>query len=571
MTLFVALGVLSLFYCRYSIRSRTEKRAGVISIKTAVEEEKKEEIKSHQYVSPCVVQRFGRVAMITQSMKNAPAIYEGRKRKSKRKTQIVYLNADGNVNSASEKRQTNRPILNNPSQSFSSHDGGQVPINFDLSSSSGDEKSSGFEKSISDITMPKQSSSVDLSSKYVNMMQEKTPRMARKIRSHKSDLHHILHRREAAPGMNSRLKKDLALGVDLSDCSDDSYPDGFPLSSDGEDMEEVVDCFSLSSDSGNVDDAFSLSSDSDDIKMTKDGGDISDSSGSQDENEHTAVDSSSNDLARKYGDLLQEKTPRLVRKIRSHKPDLHHILQRRREVPGMKSQLKRDLALGVDLSDCSDDSYPDKVGGGMFSLSTDSGRGSVGDSSCDSEIDTDNFSESTVILIEVPSSPTHRIAVKQRIVSELFTKPKQNNLLLQRIQKNHDGIQKVGLKRRAQGIEDSFVLNTRARRTSTLANRARAHSKLQKRIEQRKTTTTNMKDGGVKKDGRVDIESMKLGNNDRSSSFKLFEEKKAMVKNYTAHQSLREHSLEAQRLEAKAALKARVGRRKKKLHATGEF
>jgi hypothetical protein len=52
------------------------------------------------------------------------------------------------------------------------------------------------------------------------------------------------------------------------------------------------------------------------------------------------------------------------------------------------------------------------------------------------------------------------------------------------------------------------------------------------------------------------------------NSFELFEEKKAMVKKYTAHQSLRAHSLEAQRLDAKSALKARV--EKKKLRATGE-
>lgn len=118
-------------------------------------------------------------------------------------------------------------------------------------------------------------------------------------------------------------------------------------------------------------------------------------------------------------------------------------------------------------------------------------------------------------------------------------------------------------------MEDSYVLNTRARRSSILANQARAHTKLQRRIEQRKCITTACTDaaGGEERTaphspsgpqpspGRRIIDGM--------SSFEIFNEKKGMVKNYTAHQSLREHSLEIQRQEAKASLKLRVSEKKK--------
>jgi hypothetical protein len=52
-------------------------------------------------------------------------------------------------------------------------------------------------------------------------------------------------------------------------------------------------------------------------------------------------------------------------------------------------------------------------------------------------------------------------------------------------------------------------------------------------------------------------EDPKKINFNRLSSFEVFNEKKTMVKNYTAHQELRKQSLETQRKEAKAFLHAR--------------
>jgi hypothetical protein len=191
----------------------------------------------------------------------------------------------------------------------------------------------------------------------------------------------------------------------------------------------------------------------------------------------------------------------------------------------------------------------------------------------DSDHDDDN-----VVVTEIPPSPItpHRLSVTRGVVSNLFTKPKQNGSLAQRVRKNREVIEKVGMKRHAQGIEDSFVLNTRARRTSILANQERARRNLQKRIEQKKIISS---DGDpmqtVDDQGKEDELSVEGGRNlegkspnpmtmNKLSSFEAFKEKKEIVKNFTAHQTLREQAREAQRREAKAALEVRKHNRKKK-------
>jgi hypothetical protein len=322
------------------------------------------------------------------------------------------------------------------------------------------------------------------------------------------------------------------------------------VSNDGEDIEKVVDMFDLSSDS-------------DDIEKTNNGGEDNDNCASLLEDEHSVIENSSRDIVRSYDDIMQEKTPTIVRKIRSHKPDLRRILRERKAAP-----------------DCSYDSYPDEgVGDDMYCLSSDSDgednasySENVSSESKDNEnSESDGSGANLTETATSAASAAHLTAAKRRVVSDLFTNPKQNdNSLSQRIRKNREGIQKVGLKRRVQGIEDSFVLNTGARRSSAIANQARARTKLQKRIDQRKSIikSTDEGGGGVKNDDQVDApgisrDSIKFINNvDRPSSFKAFKEKKTILKNYTAHQSLREHSLEAQRQEAKAALKLRVSRKK---------
>jgi hypothetical protein len=389
-----------------------------------------------------IVQRFGeqkkaspynpRFTRIMASLKKTPAYQEGLKRK-----EIVPLDADGIVNvvNTGSERQTKTPILNDHNQSFSSYDGGQVAISFDLSSSDVYDDDDDYDRSSREEV-----STVDMS-QYVNTMQEKTPELAKKIRAHRADLRRILQKSNANKEVRSQMKAD---GANLSDSSDDSYPD------DGVDA-----CFSLSSDSG------------------------IDSGSENSENEDNDSSSSS---------------------------------------------------------------------------------------------DTDD----SLTLNEIACAK-HRIAVKEDIVSDLFIKPKRNGSLLQRIQKNRDGIQKIGLKRRVQGIEESFVLNTQAHRSSILANQSRAHTKLQKRIKQRKiiTASTDEVGDGVKEEqsqassDRVTTDQQTAVGEGSSrslqklTSFEVFKEKKAMVIHYTAHQSLRRHSLETQRLQAKASLKLRVSGKKK--------
>jgi hypothetical protein len=236
-------------------------------------------------------------------------------------------------------------------------------------------------------------------------------------------------------------------------------------------------------------------------------------------------------------DMMRHKTPTFARKIRSQKSGLRSILKRRGE--------SAQVVVGTNTSDSDHD-------------------------------------DDDVVVTEIPPSPTtpHRLSVTRGVVSNLFTKPKQNGSLAQRVRKNREVIEKVGMKRHAQGIEDSFVLSTEARRTSILANQARARRNLQKRIAKKKLIST---DGEivnhpmqiVDEQGEEDELSVEGGRNlegkspnpmtmNKLSSFEAFKEKKEIVKNFTAHQTLREQAREAQRREAKAALEVRKHNRKKK-------
>ena len=755
-TMVIAVGLFLFFYYRSKFCRRTITRAGVISI-TAMFDKKKREMESRNQTSqPEEVGQVGtrneritgkfypRFVQAMVSMRDAPANNERQQRKRKRNT-VVHLNTDGNVHTVCSvsKKHSKRailPVTDNPNadirgqvvttttincpsslshpvdmevavpSSSSSpvemskyvkvlqektpllvkkirsykpalrnilqrreaarrrksklkraldldvnlsdcsndsdsdnflHNYAQSSDNDDsLSSSSGsdqDEAASfydGENTTSDDCFMGDEHTTLDSASqqevesarrKYGYWMQDNTPRMARKIRAHKTSLRRILRRRQAAPGMKQRLKRDVALEVDLSDCSDDLYPDGMSQSSNDNDQmdEEGNDMFSLSSDDDGDDmitpendtGIFSLSSDSDsdtdsvdqvnqvekvNDKVDEEGNDMFSLSSDGDESSqvhnifslssdiqddiiyHLSSDSEdidlvhiddnsegsgyrhsmgnistasvlpSHDVAREYVDVTQVETPSIARKIRSHQRDLRVMLQQRTAARRMKRRLMEE---GVEVSDDSDDDYGhERKGDSMFSLSSDSNdEQDVVDSNSNSDSDI----AVPVITTSVSARPR---TLKENMVSadsSIFAKPKRNNSLSQRIRRNRDGIQKAGLKKRVQSIEDSFVLNTEARRTSTLANRARAHTNLHKRIQQRNATAATM---SPMKHDNCTIQP--------SPSIDYFKEKKAMMKNYTAYQSLREHSLETQRQEAKAALQLRRKGVKKNLPET---
>jgi len=386
---------------------------------------------------------------------------------------------------------------------------------------------------VSNENMNAQSTPTVDASKYIDLMQGRTPRLVKKIQSHRKTMRRIIKRRKDSPLMKNQLKDELGLKVDLNDCSDDSYVDN-----------DVRDDVSLSSNSDydDINDSDSLSSDMDDMVDA-----------------NTSLQSTPTVDTAKYVRLMQSKAPAAARIIRSHRNTIHRISKRRKEAPVMKDQLKDELGLKVDLGDCSDDSYVDNDVRDDVSLSSNSDN----DDSNDSDSESDNGVEGT---------PSSRVAVSKRVVSKLFSKPKGAAKLSDRIRSNRDNIMKVGLKRRAQGIEDAFVMNTQARRASVIANQARAHTKLQKRIEQRKF---KIMDNVIESDN--DSMSLSLvdsiGEDKRSgqrgplqklSSFELFNAKKAMVTNYAGHDELRKRTLEKERAEAKAALQARVRKKRMK-------
>jgi hypothetical protein len=185
------------------------------------------------------------------------------------------------------------------------------------------------------------------------------------------------------------------------------------------------------------------------------------------------------------------------------------------------------------------------------------------------------------------SKPRHRISfqeagrrviIQKRVVSRLFTKPKllasepkvnaeskQISALLQRIRRNHDAIKQLALKKKVQNIEDAFVLNTQAHRFSNAANQARAHDKLQRRIKdknkQKGTLQINIDRIDEEKDEEHDKGQAKEMK--KLSSFEIFKEKKNVKKSYTAHQTLRNLTLEAKKREAKEALKLKLKKKAK--------
>ena len=171
-----------------------------------------------------------------------------------------------------------------------------------------------------------------------------------------------------------------------------------------------------------------------------------------------------------------------------------------------------------------------------------------------------------------------RVIIQKRVVSRLFTKPKllasepkvnaeskQISALLQRIRRNHDAIKQLALKKKVQNIEDAFVLNTQAHRFSNAANQARAHDKLQRRIKdknkQKGTLQINIDRIDEEKDEEHDKGQAKEMK--KLSSFEIFKEKKNVKKSYTAHQTLRNLTLEAKKREAKEALKLKLKKKAK--------
>jgi hypothetical protein len=260
--------------------------------------------------------------------------------------------------------------------------------------------------------------------------------------------------------------------------------------------------------------------------------------------------------------------------IRSHQPGLVH------------SDVKDDVALAQQ--DKLQDNREERLSMSRVSVG-ESSRADSGESSDISDIGESEDSEIVINYQQTNSNverksltDDERTAAKERIVTAMFTKPKQGFKLSQRIRQKRDIIQQVSLKRRAQGIEDTFVLSTEARRASIFAHQARAHRKLQKRIAQRNTVAIPSITGEDTSPPLVALkerdEESSVGedsggsakrtstprNLNKLSSFEVFNEKKEMVKNYTAHQSLRNQTLETQRLKAKEALMARRSGRAKK-------
>ena len=230
-----------------------------------------------------------------------------------------------------------------------------------------------------------------------------------------------------------------------------------------------------------------------------------------------------------YVGAMQRKTPLLASKIRNHKSSLHRIMERRTKVREAQADLRKKLDLDVDMSDCSENSFPvEDADIGMYALSSDS--------------EDDN------------SKVCERDETSQQNMEH---KPPAKGNLANIIRKHQGLITKIRLRKQAQAIEDDFVLNSRARRLSNVANQARAHSKLCKRIEQRKAEPITQ---SRKSDNDASIRQLSTN---RQSSIKTFNEKKEMVKRYSAHQTLLEHTLATQRMEAKETLQLKIDKKRK--------
>jgi hypothetical protein len=445
---------------------------------------------------------------------------------------------------------------------------------FDLSS---DDNFSGLERTSS---VPLDVSKVDLS-KYVNRIHDKTPRLARRIRLNKPALGRILRQRRQ--------------GGDYSDSySDDFDSDELYGSRDGDNSESGA----------YSNDDFDLSSDSDDSNASSD-----------EDEQYNELQLAASNVVR----IMKSSAPKLVRMIRSNKSkwnrselidtnddktasdkrssaaaDMSRMYVEdvlasfiRSHQPGLvHSDVKDDAALAQQ--DKLQDNREERLSMPRVSVG-ESSRADSGESSDISDIGESEDSEIVINYQQTNSNverksltDDERTAAKERIVTAMFTKPKQGFKLSQRIRQKRDIIQQVSLKRRAQGIEDTFVLSTEARRASIFAHQARAHRKLQKRIAQRNTVAIPSITGEDTSPPLVALkerdEESSVGedsggsakrtstprNLNKLSSFEVFNEKKEMVKNYTAHQSLRNQTLETQRLKAKEALMARRSGRAKK-------
>jgi hypothetical protein len=579
--LVIVFGVVLFCVLGTSGNSKCKSRSGVIHLRSKKQEAKltiESNIKDNKAL---------KFARIMTSVQNSPGYRDGLKRN---KDIFFPRRLDSNGSSRSL---------------FSS----QVDINYKVSSSESENDIDGKTNTSSEgrrssVLIPAEPSPPDLS-KYALMMQGKVPEVARIIRSHRPSLLRIIKRRRDAPGMKEKLKDELGLNIDLGDCSDDSYVD-----------KVVKDGMVVSSDS----DLDSLSDSASDIVNVKlndldkdvvEGGDGSDVEVKNSRRRSTRARDAS-----KYVKMLG-RTPGLAKKIRSHKSGMHRILQRRKVAPGMKDQLKDELGLKVDLGDCSDDSYVDKDVAEDITISSESQGGhSDSDSENGSEnadvfnvnehniipiahivrhndlfegnqldhsspwtkqsaddnvdwslsSDESNNSSDEDILVTTISSPSNRVEMTNRVVSNLFSKPKPPVNLADRIRGKRDVIKTVGLKKQAQSIEDSFVVSTQARRASILAHHARAQSKLQKRIAMRKSrialqdNTNDLERNGIIGDDHNASNSR--GQLQKLSSFEIFTAKKDMMKNFTAHDDLRKHAIEKERLAAKASLQERVRKKK---------
>jgi hypothetical protein len=218
------------------------------------------------------------------------------------------------------------------------------------------------------------------------------------------------------------------------------------------------------------------------------------------------------------------------------------------------------------------------------SYSSDSGSINSNNSFSDSDIVGDYDSESDIEGVIFDSDRIPHCSSK--VESSLTAPPKRESLAV-RIRRNREAIHKLGLKKQAKEIEDTYVLNFERRRSSIMAHQARADAMLQKRIAEKNASKVliNVDDGGsgakmvpirrLRSRG-AGVQSSHRGGDtmnsgdgggprpiNKLSSFEVFTEKKAMVSKYNAHQALRKHSLETQRRDSKALLE-------RKLNAKGE-
>jgi hypothetical protein len=252
-------------------------------------------------------------------------------------------------------------------------------------------------------------------------------------------------------GVSNSLGKHVNEMIEMSsgDSASESERDSDPDSSDSDSSSNSVDSSSSNGDSSDSSDYSSGDSFVDDVDQSA---------------EPKETDAS------QYIVVLQDQTPKLKRVILRKKSALRNI-SRRREEQRIKSKLKEDLNLSVDLSHCNDDSYPGRSGGDASDKNKSESEHAVDNSTSDGS---SKHSESTVqdepAETSSPSLTGHDLAVAQRIVSDIFTKPKQSGALAQRIRNNREAIKKLSDKIRAKGIEESFVVSTRARRLTKLVH-----------------------------------------------------------------------------------------------------